>query len=436
MSSRRDQVDAQRYMLSRVTGALVRAEPEAAESPTRRDRSGTVAGLVFGLLLAGVTAIWALFPGSGSTRWQQPHTLVVDARTGARYVLVEGALRPVNDVATATLLTGGELSPVVVASGTLAKVPRGAPVGNPAGPQVLPAADRINQGVWRACDLGKGRVGLDIGAPAGQQPLGEGEALPVTGGGKTYLLWGGRRLLLADAWVPSVLGLGLMPPIPVGTAWLDLIPLSGTAGPPTVEGAGGQGPAMAGRPSTIGQMFGVDLGNGKTGHYLMTGGGMAPLTETEYLLQRARPGAAAETAISAAEMAATPQRAPVRPLTSMPATPPRPRTAPQGAAVCVEYTGRPYGAPAVVLSPDFAHGTTGATTVRVAPGGGALLLPRLDGDVAQLPAVLVDERGIAYPVAGRDIGTLGYTAAQAMVMPPALVALVPAGPALARPEGG
>lgn len=436
MSSRRDQVDAQRFMLSRVTGALVRAEPETPESPTRRDRTGTIAGFVFGLLLVGVTAVWALFPGSGSTRWQQPHTLVIDDRTGARYVLLNGQLHPVHDIVTATLLTGGALTPVVVSSKRLSTVPRGAPVGNPAGPQVLPAAGRLNAGVWRACDLGKDHIGLDIGAPAAEQPLGDGEALPVSSGNKTYLLWGGRRLLLGEAWVTDVLGMALMPPIPVDSAWLDLIPLSGTAGPPAVEGAGSKGPAVAGAPSTVGQMFQVDLGAGKVGHYMMTAGGLAPLTETEYLLQRARPGSAAETAIGAADLAAAPQRTPVKPLTTLPATPPRPRPAPEGAAVCVEHSGRPGQATVVVFSPDRAQPGTGAVTVRVAAGGGALLLSRFDADPAQQPAALVDERGIAYPLAGRDISALGYSAQQAVVMPPALVGLLPAGPALARPGGG
>ena len=107
MSSRRDQVDAQRYMLARVTGALVRAEPEVAESPTRRDRTGSVAGLLLGVVLLAVAAIWALVPGSGSTKWQQSRMLVVDSSTGARYVLLNGELRPVDDVATATLMAGG-----------------------------------------------------------------------------------------------------------------------------------------------------------------------------------------------------------------------------------------------------------------------------------------------------------------------------------------
>jgi len=436
MSSRRDQVDAQRFMLSRVTGALVRAEPETPESPTRRDRVGTITGLVLGVLLLGVAAVWALLPGStGSTQWQQPHMLVIDDRTGARYVLVAGVLLPVADVATATLLTGGALTPIVVSSSRLAKLPRGNPVGNPAGPQVLPAADRINAGVWRACELGGGHLGLDIGAPAGRRPLEAGEALPVTSGGRTYLLWGGRRLLLGEAWVADVLGLALMPPTPVGGALLELLPLSGTAGPPVVDGAGTAGPAVAGEPTVVGQTFQVDLGAGKVGHYLMTRTGLAPLTETEYLLQRAHPGAAAEVSIGAAALAAAPQRTPAQPLSTLPATPPRPRPVPEGAAICVERGGRAGQAPAVVLSAEHAEPGTGAVTVRVATRGGALLLPRLDGDANQLPAVLVDERGIAYPLAGRDIGTLGYAAEQAVVMPPTLIGLLPAGPALVRPGG-
>src|SRR5947207_4808206 len=223
MSSRRDQVNAQRYLLSRVTGALVRAEPETAESPTRRDRTGTVAGVVFAVLLVGIIAIWALVPGAGSTRWQGPHMLVMDASTGARYVLVAGVLRPVNDIATATLLTGGRLTPILVTSATLAKVPHGEPVGTPDGPQVLPSVTQLNRGVWRACDLGSGRVGLDVAVPAAARPLGADEALPVTADGKTYLLWGGRRSLLGKSWVADVVGLGLRPPVPVATAWLDLV---------------------------------------------------------------------------------------------------------------------------------------------------------------------------------------------------------------------
>jgi hypothetical protein len=37
MQSRRDQVEAQSYLLSRLTSALLRAEPDGIEPPTKRD---------------------------------------------------------------------------------------------------------------------------------------------------------------------------------------------------------------------------------------------------------------------------------------------------------------------------------------------------------------------------------------------------------------
>ncbi|GAB2922063.1 type VII secretion system ESX-2 subunit EccB2 [Micromonospora polyrhachis] len=443
MSSRRDQVDAQRYMMGRVTGALVRAEPETAELPTRRDRTGTVVSVVLGIVLLGVVAIWALIPGSGSTRWRQPRTLVVDSSTGARYVLVDGRLSPVDDVATATLLAGGRLTPITVSSSQLAKVPRGAAVGTPAGPQVLPAASRINQGVWRACDLGAGRIVLDIGVPAAPEPLGDGQAVPVTADGKTYLLWGGRRLLLTQSWVADVLGLGLLVPVPVTTAWLDLIPLDGTVAPPSVPEAGSAGPTVAGRPTSIGQMFAVDMGNGTISHYLMTAGGLAPLTETEYLLKRAMPGSVRETPIGAADLVAAGQRSPVRPLTTLPAAPPQSPSTSKDAVVCVEYAGRADEKPRVVLAtatdkPSGGSGPKTSVLVRVSPGGGALLMPpaRAGVDPNRQQGLLVDERGIAYPVNGGDVTTLGYALDRAAVMPAALVAMVPVGPAVVRPGGG
>jgi len=346
-------------------------------------------------------------------------------------------------VATATLLAGGRLTPVTVSSSKLAKLPQGAAVGTPAGPQVLPAANRVNRGVWRACSRGTGQIVLDVDVPAAPEPLGDGQALPVTAGGKTYLLWGGRRLLLPQSWMADVLGLGLLVPVPVATTWLESIPLGGTVGPPAVAGAGGAGPRVAGRPTSIGQMFAVDMGNGTVGHYLMTTDGLAPLTETEYLLRRATPGAARETAITAADLVAAGQRSPARPLTTLPATPPAPPSIPEDVVVCVEYAGKAGEKPTVVLASETGMPTGGsggktAVTVRVPPGGGALLMPpaKTETDRWRQQGLLVNERGIAYPIMGGDVPTLGYSLNQAVDMPTALVAMLPAGPALVRPEGG
>jgi type VII secretion protein EccB len=443
MPSRRDQVDGQRYMMARVTGALVRAEPETAELPTRRDRSGTLTGIVLGMVLLGVVAIWAIMSESGSTRWQQPRMLVVDSSSGARYVLVDGRLRPVNDVATATLLAGGRLTPITVSSSQLAKVPQGASVGTAAGPQVLPAANRINQGVWRACSVGAGLIVLDIDVAAAPEALGDGQAVPVTAGGKTYLLWAGRRLLLSQPWVADVLGLGLIAPVPVATDWLDLIPLDNTATPPKLAGAGGAGTEVAGRPTSIGQIFAVDMGNGTAGHYVMTADGLAPLTKTEYLLLRATPGSGGETAVTAADLTAAGRRSPVRPLTTLPPTPPEAVSTSEESVACVEYAGPAGEKPTILLAtatgrPTSHSGGKIAVTAQVSPGGGALLTSAASAgtDPYQQQILLVDEQGIAYPVAASDVATLGYSLDQAVVMPTALVAMLPVGPALARPGVG
>jgi type VII secretion protein EccB len=463
MASRRDQVDAQRHMMARVSGALVRAEPETSEPPTRRDRTGAIVGGVLGVLLLGAVAVWAIFPGSsGSTRWKQTGMLIMDDSTGARYVLDSGRLRPVSDLATATLLAGRRLTPVTVDSSQLTKVPRGEPVGTPDGPQVLPGR-RINQGVWRACDAGDAGILLDVDVPPSASPVHPGEAVTVTAAGRTHLLWGGKRVLLGQPWVADVLRLGLSVPVPVAPSWLDLVPSAGTAGPAAVPGVGRPARSVAGRSTRVGDLFRVDLGDGNVGHYLMTSDGLAPLTATEYLLERARPGAGKETTISAADLSAAGRRAPARPLTTLPAEPPKPRAVPQGAAVCVEHTGRADQGPTVVLVPGAGVPSTGgaatATTgggepdaegkaggrnrpkviVRVAPGGGALLRP--PGEVPAWPArqppyALVDERGVAYQVAAEGLAALGYAPEQAVVMPPALVGLLPTGPALTRPGGG
>jgi type VII secretion protein EccB len=423
-------------MLSRVTGALVRAEPETSESPHRRDRAGVITGILLSVLLLGVAVVWALVTGSGgSTQWQQPRTLLTDATTGARYLLVGGQIRPVDDIASATLLAGGHLTPMVVTSSQLDKFPRGAPIGSGAGPQMLPAAALVNIGVWRACAVDDSRVELDIDAPASTVRQSADEALRVTDGNDSYLLWNGRRSLLRDAWVADVLGLGTQAPVTVPPSWLDLIPSGDPAAPPDLPGSGDPAATVAGHLTKVGQVFSVDLGNGRVAPYVMTNGGLAALTETEYLLSRARPGQAPEIAISASDLAAAGQRTPPKALTTLPTTPPQPLAVGSGAVVCLEYVpATKPGDPAIVFAP-APVGSAAKMTVMVPRGAGAVLLPHPDAQAYDQRGLLVDDRGIGYEVNGSDLRTLGY-AGEATAMPRALVALIPTGPALSRPGGG
>ena len=139
MRSRRDQVDAHNNMVSRLTGALVRAEPDILDSPTRRDFRGLAYGVVAGILLLAVVAVWALMSGRGSTAWRQPGTLIIDKGSGSRFLLVDGVLRPTRNIASARLLTGGAVRPAVVPSSRLAGTPRGVPLGIQDGPDTRPS---------------------------------------------------------------------------------------------------------------------------------------------------------------------------------------------------------------------------------------------------------------------------------------------------------
>jgi hypothetical protein len=130
MQSRRDQVEAQTYLLSRLTGALVSADPDSPEPPTRRDSKGFVAGALVALLAAGAVAAFALFSAKGSTVWQQPGTLIVNKSNGSRYLLVQNRLRPVLNLASARLLAGKELKTASVKTATLKDVRAGSRSGS------------------------------------------------------------------------------------------------------------------------------------------------------------------------------------------------------------------------------------------------------------------------------------------------------------------
>src|SRR4051794_24224133 len=124
MQSRRDQVEAQSYLLSRLTGALVLADPDTVEPPTRRDSRGFLTGLMVALLAVGLVAVVVMFFGKGSTKWQQPNVLITSKTDGSRYLLVDGQLRPVLNLASARLVRPN-LSPVSVNPNVLKNIPRG-----------------------------------------------------------------------------------------------------------------------------------------------------------------------------------------------------------------------------------------------------------------------------------------------------------------------
>ncbi len=448
MQSRRDQVDAHGYLLTRLTSALVRAEPDALELPTRRDTRGVLGGTLLALAMLLGVAAWALLFSGGSTAWRQPGKLIIDKSTGSRYLLAGGELRPVRNIASAQLAYDGPLDLVSVASSRLAGVPRGAPLGTAEAPDLLPAAKKLNAGVWRACAApvpaaaagSSTPLRIDIGAPpapADRRMTGD-EAVLVSSAGRQYLLWRGQRLALDRPWAADVLGYGGAVVTPVDPGWLALVPAGPALTPVDVPGRGGPGPGVGGRPATLGQLFAARGADGRTVHYLLLPAGLTPLNATQAALALGEAGDTAETPVSPAELAAGPRGTVPAAQAALPAAPPPLRTPAHGEAVCLETAGRPDAETlAVVLAtPPSAPGTpaAGGVGVSVRPGGGALLVGRTDVAAKDQPLLLIDGAGIRYPLDGDAPKALGVTADQASVVPARLLALLPAGPRLYTPE--
>src|SRR5204862_174540 len=113
---------------------------------------------VFGML--GVVS-----PG-GSTAWREPGAIIVEKETGSRFLLVDGVLRPVLNLASARLLAGAEAPVRSVSGKSLAGVPHGAAVGIPGAPTPTDALLRLGDPASAAAYPG-GRVrAIPVGAAA------------------------------------------------------------------------------------------------------------------------------------------------------------------------------------------------------------------------------------------------------------------------------
>ncbi|CUU56041.1 type VII secretion protein EccB [Parafrankia irregularis] len=447
MQSRRDQVDAQRYLLTRLSAALVRADPDTLDPLGRRDVRGLVGGTVLAAVVLGVVALWALISGSGSTEWRNPRTLIIEKGTGSRFLLLDGELRPVPNIASARLLTGGVVTPQVVPASRLKGTPRGTPIGIDGGPDLLPAAGALNRGVWRVCSgpgSGAGPAAvLDIGVAAAPQPdrPGTREALLVSAGGSTHLIWRGQRLRLTRPWVADVLGFGDVRPTPVDPVWLALVPAGPELGPPAVDGRGSPGWAISGRPSRVGDLFTSVIDGGTTTRYMMLSGGLAVLTPVQFALARAEAGGTPPQELTPADLASGPRSMVPAPWDALPAQPPVVRYLMPDQAVCVESGGAAPRAPLDVVTaptpPVPGSVTDRGVAVRVAAGGGALVIaqpvpPGATG-LDAVTGVFVDGSGTAYPLSGRAMRALGYSAGQAVASPWQLLPLLPVGPRLTVP---
>jgi len=460
MQSRRDQVQAHLFVMGRITSGMLRADPDAPESPQGRTNRGVIAGIVVAVLLCAAAFVWGLISPGRSNTWRDAKSLIVDQDTGASYLYVGGRLRPVRNYASARLIGGTQLKAHKVRTKSLRGAPHGQPVGIVGAPDSLPAPKDLSRDLWAVCsgigDTGGPVTTLAVGASnVGDSPLTTGEGMLVAAPDSTvYLVWQGSRLRVNQkGGAMSALGYAGRVPVPVSAAFLDALPAGPDLTAPIVPGMGTAGPALDGHATRVGQVFRIGVMGSDPHFYQLRQNGLAEVSvtaadlllgdpEVRRLAYRGRRA----TAVSLPPDMLNTHLAPADTTASagaLPETPPR--LADRGTAqdVCARVT--PSGAgPRVSVAladrtslgmPAQAATATACVPVEritVSPGGGALVRTlAADGGTAGSTTYLVTDVGTKYRVPGaKDLEALGYTVADAVALPSPLLAMVPAGPDL------
>ncbi len=251
MQSRRDQVHAHMFVMSRLSLGMLRDDPDAPESPHRRTTKGYVIGLVIAVLAALAVTVYGLVVPGGSNAWKATGTLVLDERSGARYLTVDGVLHPVLNETSAKLLAGERMK--VVSVEPPSRTPRAArPLGIVGAPDPLPRSGALSRDAWSVCatrpDAAEDPLlTLGVGLTAeGPVTSGRTTLVRTVPGDDTYLLWHGTRMRLDPAnYAVQSLGYDADAAYPVPEAFLNALPSGPDLAVPEVAGRGKAGPSLA-----------------------------------------------------------------------------------------------------------------------------------------------------------------------------------------------
>ncbi|GAA2757498.1 type VII secretion protein EccB [Actinopolymorpha rutila] len=333
MQTRRDQLQAYRYLVRRVLAAMLGNDPEAIEQPMRRVTTSTFAGIMVGALACAGVALYAWLGNSSSTRWKNDaaSSVIVEKETGALYLYLPRSavesggsttqqlgqtpqspqspqspgqpgqgddanmiLVPVRNTTSALLIRGSGMKKVSVSRESLAGIPRGPEIGIAQAPTSVPLATSIRSAPWAMCatavaGVGSGggdaagtpRVTVLIGTPeksVGGRQVGDAALLVRGPDGGHHLVWHGRRLAVGERPLAS-LGYSTSAAVPVSSAWLRALPAGQDLAGPVVPRRGEPSPvSLGGESATIGQLFHTP---DPDRYYVMTADGFARLSEVQ-----------------------------------------------------------------------------------------------------------------------------------------------------------
>ena len=450
MPSRQDELHSYQYSVQRVVAALVSHDPDPQRSPLRRAGVTALVSLLIAALVVGGFAVYGLFTGNTMAQANDPRAVLVEKKTGARFVYLESdqKLHPVLNYTSGMLLaTGTPPELKTVATEKLAKVALGEPLGIPGAPDSLPTVKNLLKDTWSICTgtlAGKPKSTLVIGTG-----IPEGKAAPAGGllvrdnRGRTFLIHEGKRHLLPTARLDvtlRVLGWYGSRPWVVSSAWVDAIPSGSDLAAPIIPN---WRKASVVRGRKVGQVLTLD----GSSYAMVLADGVAPLSGLQLKLLTTIPGAGTPVKVGEREWGDgnLPNSKVGLPSTTagLPLVAPKLAAAPATACMTAKLKDEQM---TLELRTDVAI-PSGRTPVDISSvdlvhmprGKGAVVesVASPDAPAGSGTVSLITDNGVQFALASRDLlGKFGYGAVTPTRIPSQLVDYLPVGPALDPVQAG
>ncbi|MFI6870170.1 type VII secretion protein EccB [Nocardia sp. NPDC050406] len=297
----RAQVNGYRFLLRRLDHALVRRDVRMLHDPMRAQLRSLIVGAVLALLVVAGAAIMSFIRPQGSIG---NSNIVMGKESGALYVVVQDeddeskkTLHPVLNLASARLITGSNEKPNSVKDSKLNTLPRGPLLGIPGAPAALPGSSQGDRSRWTLCDTvqlsnsggAASSAGATTTAIAGELELTDrmkkvdnDTALLVRNGGKTYLIYEGKRAEIdpTNSVIRRSLDISGQQARPISTGLLGAATATPPLAAPTIDRAGEPGPGRLSDVPVGGIIRLSSLGDSEAvEHYVVLADGVQRVSE-------------------------------------------------------------------------------------------------------------------------------------------------------------
>ncbi|WCN82040.1 type VII secretion protein EccB [Micromonospora sp. LH3U1] len=457
MRTRRDQVQAYRFVTRRIVSALLSGDPETTNLPMRRLGMAVFGSVVAAAVVLGGVGAYGQLTGNAAPL--QDQTLVIERETGATYVFMNGQLHPTLNYTSARLiLNKSDAVPRTMSQASLRDRPRGVTLGIVGAPDALPDRKSLTGLPWSVCDVpdpvdtkrSSTRVVIDRALPGGT-PLGDGAAL-VAVDDQQYVLTNNTRLqVLGGPRTSTALNLPDAAKLWVGQQLINAVPAGPPLRKPSLPGEGQSSSRdVAGRSSTIGQVF-----RAAGRHYVLAREGLVSISEITALLMVSDGGRITDITPNQAADSYVEQRVEEEGLP--PTMPTFHQTVSGQTVLCATYRAGSAGGPPTTTLEVFDRAPAELTAsdpglvpvrqtrrdaVRTAeavllPGGKGVIVQASPGagtsgsGAAGSTIYLITPQGIRYPLgSAATLGVLGYDGITPLAVPGSLLSLIPTGPTL------